>query len=398
MINWKLKNRNQLPIGLDIGHSVIKMIQLEVNGSHIRVLGADKIRIDPNIDGDGQARRAFIVSAVKQMLTDSSFHGRNVVSCLPNERLKITSLRLADAGGEQIDQALRREATQRFGLDPDKDMIDYVRAGDVRQGDEIKHELILFATDDESIKSHIGLLEEAGLRPVGIDPLPCALFRSFERVLRRQEDKERTVVFVDVGSRFTTVIFGRGAEISFVKQIPIGGDSFNQEIAAKLGVKINEAEVLRGKLRTENMASAAAGVPEQNAGQSVDGQDNTKLAEQSNMNESLDASTRQVIVDAVTSVAQELAREIALCFRYYTVTFRGKRVERAVFSGGEVYERILLNVLRRQLAVEIEVAQPLKGFDMMNAKFDGCKRGLLSEWAVAVGLSLKGSKGNGEAI
>ncbi|MHC4259260.1 MAG: pilus assembly protein PilM [Planctomycetota bacterium] len=283
-------------------------------------------------------------------------------------------------------------------MDPDKDMIDYVRAGDVRQGDEIKHELILFATDDESIKSHIGLLEEAGLRPVGIDPLPCALFRSFERVLRRQEDKERTVVFVDVGSRFTTVIFGRGAEISFVKQIPIGGDSFNQEIAAKLGVKINEAEVLRGKLRTENMASAAAGVPEQNAGQSVDGQDNTKLAEQSNMNESLDASTRQVIVDAVTSVAQELAREIALCFRYYTVTFRGKRVERAVFSGGEVYERILLNVLRRQLAVEIEVAQPLKGFDMMNAKFDGCKRGLLSEWAVAVGLSLKGSKGNGEAI
>ncbi|MHC4259261.1 MAG: hypothetical protein ACYSTF_02435 [Planctomycetota bacterium] len=101
MINWKLKNRNQLPIGLDIGHSVIKMIQLEVNGSHIRVLGADKIRIDPNIDGDGQARRAFIVSAVKQMLTDSSFHGRNVVSCLPNERLKITSLRLADAGGKK---------------------------------------------------------------------------------------------------------------------------------------------------------------------------------------------------------------------------------------------------------------------------------------------------------
>jgi type IV pilus assembly protein PilM len=85
-----------------------------------------------------------------------------------------------------------------------------------------------------------------------------------------------------------------------------------------------------------------------------------------------------------------LAREISLCFRYYTVTFRGKRVERAVFSGGEAYERILLNVLKRQLAVEIEMAQPLRGFDMTSLNFDSDRRGLLCEWAVVVGLGLKG--------
>ncbi len=96
------------------------------------------------------------------------------------------------------------------------------------------------------------------------------------------------------------------------------------------------------------------------------------------------------MVDAITAVAEQLAREISLCFRYYTVTFRGKRVERAVFSGGEAYEKILLNVLERQLDVGIEVAQPLKGFDMMNFSFDSDGRGLLCEWAVAVGLGLKG--------
>ena len=60
----------------------------------------------------------------------------------------------------------------------------------------------------------------------------------------------------------------------------------------------------------------------------------------------------------------ELAREISLCFRYYTVTFRGRHVDRVIFAGGEAYENILLNVLRRQLAVDVEVAQPLRGFDM----------------------------------
>jgi len=265
--------------------------------------------------------------------------------------------------------------------------------------DRIKNELILFAADDESIKRHIELLEEAGLRPVGIDTIPCALFRSFERSLQRQEDKERTAVFVDVGGRFTTVVFGRGRDVSFVKQIPIGGENFNQEIAAKLGVSISEAEMLRGKLRAERSASAGPGAPAWASGQSSMGQDS--LGDAKSGKESLaalDVSTRQVVVDAVGAVAEKLAREISLCFRYYTVTFRGKRVERAVFSGGEAYEKILLNVLRRQLAVEIEVAQPLRGFDIMNVSFDGDKRGFLCEWAVAVGLSLKGrSRTNGRA-
>jgi Tfp pilus assembly PilM family ATPase len=68
-------------------------------------------------------------------------------------------------------------------------------------------------------------------------------------------------------------------------------------------------------------------------------------------------------------------------------------VERAVFAGGGAYEDILLNVLRRQLTVEIEVAQPLRGFDLSsgrtNLNFDSDRRGFLCEWAVVVGLGLK---------
>ena len=223
MISWKLKTRSQRPIGLDIGHNSIKMIQLAINDGHISVLEANKLRVDPHIDGDAGERRSFVISAIKQMLAEGNFRGRNVISCLPNDGLKITSLRLAEAETSDIEQTLRKEAAQRFGLDPDNDGINYMVAGNVRQGDEIKNELILFAADGEAIKSHIGMLEEARLRPVAIDTVPCALFRSFERSLRRQEDKEHTVVFVDLGSRFTTVVFGRGGEISFVKQIPIGG-------------------------------------------------------------------------------------------------------------------------------------------------------------------------------
>ncbi len=371
MISWKLKAQNHLPIGLDIGHDSIKMIQLAVNGERISVHAADKVYVDNNINGDKQARRSFVVSTIRQMLAKNDFHGRDVVSCLNGEQLRMTNLRLAETETSEIEQAVRNEVSQRFGMDPDKDAVDYLIVGDVHQGDEIKSELILFVTDKDSIDSHIGLLEEVGLKPVAIDTVPGALFRSFERTLRRQGDKEKTAVFIDVGGQFTTVVFGRATENSFAKQIPIGGEKFDRQIATRLGVEIDQARSLRMKLRSEK---------------SADVQSDCHAADQAD----LDTSTRQAIADAVGIVAEELAREIALCFRYYTVTFRGKRVERAVFAGGGSYENILMNILRRQLPAEIELAQPLKSFDMANVHFESDRRSLLSEWSVAVGLGLKG--------
>jgi len=380
MLPWSLKIRSQQPIGLDIGHNSIKMIQLSINEDQISVIAADETRIDAGINNDTQTRRDFIISSMKRMLSNGGFVGRNVVSCLPSDKLKITSLRLAEAEKFSIEQALRREVTHRFGLDPDKDSMDYMVAGSVRQGDEVKNELILFATDDETIKEHIAILEEADLRPVAIDTIPCALFRSFERSLRRQEDRDRTAVFVDVGSRFTTVVFGRGGEISFIKQIQIGRQKFTNEIAIKLGIETGEAETLQETLRVDpGLLSLKS--------------DASKQSPYENWH-NIDMSTRQAMVDAVSAVAEDLVKEISLCLRYYTVTFRGKRVERAVFAGGGAYEDILLNILKRKLAVEIELAQPLRGFDLSSGRirvnFDSDKRGLFCEWAVAVGLALKG--------
>jgi type IV pilus assembly protein PilM len=413
MISWKFKIHGVCPIGLDIGYSSVKMIQLAVNGGYRSVIAAAKTDIDPALNGDREARRSFVISAVKRMLANGGFRGRSVISCLSNDSLKIASLRLGQADDVKIEQAVKKEMQPRFGLDPDKDIVHYIVAGDVRHGDEVRSELILLAVDSETVKNHIDMLTEVGLRPVAVDAIPCALFRGFERLLQRQEDREQTAVFVDVGSRFTTVVFGRVGEISFIKQVPIGSARFDQEVAAKLGVDISGAQTLRKTVRAERSSTAVgwglsptlhsygdgAASDKANGG----GRSPTLQApppkqlwcsrEDGSYGDGsrLDASTRQAVIDAVSAVAEELAKEISLCFRYYTVTFRGRRVERAVFAGGGAYEDILLNVLKRQLAVEIEVAQPLKGFDLMNVDFGSDRRGLLCEWAVAVGLSLKGA-------
>ena len=97
MISWKLKSSSCRPIGLDIGHSSIKMIQLGSGNGQMSVLAADEVRFDSEIGTDAQARRDFIVSAIKDMLTRGDFRGKNVVSGLSNDSLKIKRLRLDTA-------------------------------------------------------------------------------------------------------------------------------------------------------------------------------------------------------------------------------------------------------------------------------------------------------------
>ncbi len=357
MSKWIVRNHRVLPIGVDIGHSCVKLIQLAEPDGNLQVLSAGQAPIPASAMLDEAQRRRCAVSAIRQLLTQGCFRGRNAVSVLSAEDLQITSLRLMEAEPLQVDKALRKEAAQRFNLDADVDAIDYLLAGSVRQDDEVKNEYIVLAAKAATVENHISLLEEAGLQPVGIDVAPCALFRSFERSLRREEDKQRTVIFVDVGYRYTTVVFARNGEICLAKQMPFGTARLDEEIASKLEVGVGDAESVRLRLQRE---------------------------------ESMEEGTRQLVTDAIVSASEQLAKELSLCLRYHTVTFRGKRVERAVVTGGGGKEKLLLDVLQRHLSIAVESAEPLRGLDFEDAECGKACSHSQAGMALAIGLSLKG--------
>jgi len=362
-----------LSIGLEMGHSSVKMIQLATQADSISVVAADKVNVPVSAANDDDARSEHAISAIHQMLSDNGFQGRNVISCLPNDKLRITQMGLQNPDSCNIAEVVKEEAAKRFDLDPAVDQIHYVHAGNVRHGEEIKGELVLLGTNNEVITNHIALLEKAGLVPVGIDSIPHALFRTFHRAQRRYSDKQKTVVFIDVGSRFSTVVFSRDDELRFVKQIETGVDAFNREIASKLSISIENAQMLRARLRTHSRVISGKFDDDKN-------KDTVRL----------DPSTRQVILDSVEAIAEKLAGEILMCFKYYTVTFRGRNIEQGLFSGGGAYETVLVNALRRQLTCDVKLSEPLQGFDLSKVDFGGDRRSNLCEWAVPVGLSLKG--------
>lgn len=358
MINiLKYRNSNKTPIGLDLGHASIKMIQMEEAEDRLTVYAADSVEFDPDLEGD--QRREFIVKTISEMVEKGSFRGRDVVVSISNRDLKLKNLRVDSIEEEELQTLIREEVAAQLGLDPEKDEIRYLVAGKVHHSGELKNEVIFMGASSDTIKEYIDLLTEAGVSPVGIDPVSHALQRSFVRSLRRQSDQTQVNFYIDIGSAYTTVLIGSNQQIHFIKQIPIAGDRFNTEVASELDISVSEAAILRAKIRQ--------------------GQD-----------ESINASTRQAVADAMILSIEELAHEVSLCSRYYAVTFRGKRPERVILAGGEAYENALSIALKKKLDMEMEIACPLKGLDISRTGEVLDAESPLCEWAIATGLSLKG--------
>lgn len=350
------------PIGLDIGHSMIKMIQLSRKDQSVRVVAAEEEKLDPDISFGTDEWNQQVAELLQKMYNRGQFNGRSVVVSLPGDYLKIKSLRLDTESQEEIDEMIRTEVASRFGLNPDRDEIRYMVAGNVYQGEQIKNEVIFFGVEREKLSQHIDLIESSGLIPISLDTVPCALFRSFQSTLRRREDKDIVSVVVDLGACYTTVIIGKGQEIVFIKQIPIAGNAFNEQVAQRLGITVNEAIQIRTRLREDD--------------------------------DVIDDETRRAVLDAMSSTIENLAHEISLCFRYYAVTFRGRRPDEAAFAGGEAYESALMDAIRRHLGVEVRITEPLRGYDLGHAHFNCNGNSHKCEWAVAVGLALKGMEMN----
>lgn len=346
------------PIGLDIGHSSVKMLQFAGKGGSLYAVGGDKIQC--KIEGaDWQDRRDFLISAITELTNRCGFSGRKVVSCLPNDRIQMGSLRFDVSESDRVDALVKSEVSERFNLDPDRDEIGYITAGKVYQGEKIKNEVIYFATSRKAIEEHISVIEEAGLIPVSIDPIAFALMRNYRRAMRRQADQEVVKFIVDLGSYSTTVVVGSCQRIFFIKQIPIGGSQLNEQVAKRLNIGIEEAALLRSKMLSGNK-------------------------------ETIDPSTEHSVIDSMNEVIKKLAKEVSLCFRYYSVTFRGARPAEAILSGGESYETNLVKVLTHHLGIEVRQSEPLKGIDITKVEhlFDGNTP--FSEWAVATGLGIRG--------
>jgi type IV pilus assembly protein PilM len=400
-----------LPIALDIGTDSIKMLQMCRSGSNIGISACGRWRFPEGLGQKSQTageqskscsaqRRQLTVAAIKDMLHTGGFRGRRVNVSLPTGRLGIMNIRLPHMAPAELEQAVRWEAKERFNFELMPDQVAFLNAGQVRAGNDIKDEIIMLAAGQDVVTEHLELLEQVGLKPEHVDAEPVALFRGFERFLRRRADEQAVSVIVDVGLSATRVVIARGRGIVLIKCIDIGGRKLIEAVAKRFNLSYEEAADLRMRVMKEHAErNGEEAGPE--AAEPVQAQDASGSCGASGAQEDASmapppvsgqhGSLEWTIRDAVRAEVEVLAQEVSLCLRYCSVTFRGLRPQKVTLTGGEAYDPAILGIFKEQLNIECVVGRPLRGVDVSGVFFEKSlganRRGMLSEWAVCTGLS-----------
>lgn len=361
--------RQASPIGLDLGARMVRMLQLSRQGSQVSVTACAEREIPLTTTGEELESRQ--VSAVEEMLRGGAFRGRDVVAALAWDDLLIRSIRIPLMPEEKIPDAIRIGGSDGLASFQHPSEVRFLVAGDVREGTGLCQEVILLGTSRCAVKAHIRKLARMGLRPVAIDAGPCALFRGFERLLRRDEDAGQVNTFVDVGYGSSRVVIARGAELAHIKIVPVGGQRFDKLVSEQLALDLEEAAQLRVRLHTQHVAE-------------LTGQTGRLPPE-----ERISDEMRRTLLDALRPALEQLAKEVSLCLRYHSITFRGGRPDSITVLGGEACNSDMLRFLSDQLNVPFHIGKPMRNLAVESPFATTDRRTGQPEWATVLGLALK---------
>jgi type IV pilus assembly protein PilM len=363
---FRLNRPNIQPIGVDIGHDSVKLLQLEERNQSLVVHASGRRMLEVAGSTGGPSNPAELISpqagqAIRELLQGSNFSGRAAVVALPRQIVHVKNLRLPPMPPAELASVINFEARQAFPFETQDAHVDFLVAGEIRQGTDVRQEVVVLAARNADVDRFIEQLHRTGLVLDSLDVEPCALYRTLDRFVRRREDETEVHVLVDVGTRCTQVLIGKGRDISFFKAIEIGGSDFNGAVSRKLAIRYDEARALRRRLWDQNDG---------------DRSDTVRLA----------------VLDATRSVMENLAREISLCLRYHSVTFRGQRPLKVRAGGGEGGDPQLLGILHSILSIPVEASRPLFNVDSVAMRgFERLKPS--GDWAVAMGLGIKRTSG-----
>jgi Tfp pilus assembly PilM family ATPase len=230
-----------------------------------------------------------------------------------------------------------------------------------------KAEVIVGAVPRELVEQLMKGVVDAKLDPVGMHGEFACVLRTFEHVHRRLADAAQNTLYLDLGASTTKVVISHGKDLAFARVIAMGGRHLDEVLAKQLKCELGKARQQRlaaeGAFlpapRQEAKVLVPAGAPAEASGERR-GEGNLP---------SIPGFTPEITAQPPAPVApsagnlsepiEALTDEVLMCLRYHESQFPGKRVDRAMFVGGEARHRGLCQAIARSLKLPAQMADPL---------------------------------------
>src|SRR5262245_47492503 len=339
-------------VGLDIGSSAVKAVELRQNGKSFKVaaLAIEPVPPDAIVDGaimDGCA----VAGAIRKIFENKAFKTKDVAASLSGNAVIVKKISLPVMSDTELAESIQWEAEQYIPFDIQDVNLDYQILSDGGGADgKGAMEVLLVAAKKEKIADYTGVIAQAGCVPVIVDVDAFALQNACE--VNYGVEPGAVVVLVNAGASAVNINIVSGNQSLFTRDISLGGNAYTEAVQRELNLSYDAAELAK-------------------KGQFVDGVsfDEVKPV--------LHAMTENVLL------------EIQKTFDFFRATAASDKIERIFLCGGAASVDGFAQALEERFDAPVEMFDPFKKIALETKKSSVQDPGLMSTAAVAVGLALR---------
>ena len=327
--------RGKPVIGLDIGSSMVKIIQLKEVKKGYRLVNFGMVSLPPETIVDGALMNSTaIVEVIKELLASTRIKGKDTAISLSGHSVIIKKISLPVMSQEELEESIHWEAEQYIPFDINDVNVD-VTILNTQSAIQGQMDVLLVAAKKEMIHDYSAVVSEAGLQTVVVDVDVFALQNMYE--LNYQLPTSETIVLCNMGAVTTNLNIITNGVSAFTRDIALGGNQFTEVIQKQLNVSFEEAEAL--KIGGGMGADADAVVPHE-------------------------------VEKVIQSVSANMATELQRSIEFYSATTAESKIAKVFLCGGTAKIAPLPRVLEERLGVPVEILNPFKNIEIDKSQFD----------------------------
>jgi len=336
-------------VGLDIGSNCIKAVELalkrgEVLVSHVGVEPlASEIVVDSMIVDSGS-----VAGAISKIFSEQAFKSKQVATSVSGHSVIVKRISVQNVDEPELGETVRIEAAQYIPFDMNDVNVDYQVLSEQLDGPTI--DVLLVAVKKDKVLNYTNALQLSGRQPSVVDIDAFALQNCYE--YNYEPGPNTTAALLNIGASVMNINVVKGSIPLFTRDVSVGGNQYTDSLQRELDLSFDDAEALKLGERVGTISEDA----------------------------------KAPILQQVTEI---IMLEIQKTFDFFRATASGEHIERIYVAGGSSQAPGLLEALRQEFSIPVEVLNPFmrivppigEGADLIDRN--------ASQLAVAVGLALR---------
>jgi type IV pilus assembly protein PilM len=339
-------------IGLDIGSSSVKAVQVKTGKGAMQLLAFGMEPLMPQTIVDGTIMdQGAVVDAIRTLWGRLKLKQKDVAIAIAGHSVIIKKITVPPMSKDELSEQIPVEAEHHVPFAKDDVEIDYEVVSQQNAAGQM--ELLLVAAKKEVVHDYAQVVRDAGLDPKVCDVAAFSAQNAFE--VNYSLEPGETAVLINVGAAISNINIVRDNVSLFTRDVTIGGNAFTEEIQKQLSVSQDEAEAYKvGGSYDEH------GVVPQDVERIIEG------------------------------VAEVMAGEFQRSLDFFLATSADTNVSRICLSGGTAKVAALHRAIERRSRLSVEVLSAWNNVQI-DSKLDSAYLAAHApEAMVGLGLALRG--------